>query len=276
MEPGFTPTLHRLRPIPAAAPDVPRPPVADVVGIDVALTDYERTMDWLDAAIARGERAIVSAAAVHLVMVAGEDPDTRVAIDRDDVLAVPDGQPLVWALKALGHPDASRVYGPDLMAKYCERSARTGTRMYLYGGRNQGALVQLTLSLRRRYPGLRIVGGYSPPYRPLTRDEEAWVVDDINGSRADIVWVGTGQPKQEKWMAAMRDRLDAPILAGVGAAFDFHAGLIPQAPDWMQALGLEWTFRLAQEPRRLWRRYVRYNPLFMRDFARQWLKERLG
>jgi N-acetylglucosaminyldiphosphoundecaprenol N-acetyl-beta-D-mannosaminyltransferase len=276
MEPGSTQTLHRLRPIPAAVPDVPRPPVADVVGIDLALTDYKRTMDWMDAAIARGERAIVSAAAVHLVMVADEDPDTRVAIDRDDVLAVPDGQPLVWALKALGHPDASRVYGPDLMAKYCERSARTGTRMYLYGGRNQGALVQLTLSLRRRYPGLRIVGGYSPPYRPLTRDEEAWVVDDINGSRADIVWVGTGQPKQEKWMAAMRDRLDAPILAGVGAAFDFHAGLIPQAPDWMQALGLEWTFRLAQEPRRLWRRYVRYNPLFMRDFARQWLRERFS
>jgi N-acetylglucosaminyldiphosphoundecaprenol N-acetyl-beta-D-mannosaminyltransferase len=276
MEPGFTPTLHRLRPIPTAVPDVPRPPVADVVGIDLALTDYERTMDWMDAAIARGERAIVSAAAVHLVMVAGEDPDTRRAIDRDDVLAVPDGQPLVWALKALGHPDASRVYGPDLMAKYCERSARTGTRMYLYGGRNQGALVQLTLSLRRRHPGLRIVGGYSPPFRPLTPEEEDWVADDINRSRADVVWVGTGQPKQEKWMAAMRDRLDAPILAGVGAAFDFHAGLIPQAPDWMQALGLEWTFRLAQEPRRLWRRYVRYNPLFMRDFARQWLRERLG
>jgi N-acetylglucosaminyldiphosphoundecaprenol N-acetyl-beta-D-mannosaminyltransferase len=276
MEPGFTPTLHRLRPIDPAVPDVPRPPVADVVGIDLALTDYERTMDWMDAAIARGERAIVSAAAVHLVMVAGEDPDTRQAIHRDDVLAVPDGQPLVWALKALGHPDASRVYGPDLMAKYCERSARTGTRMYLYGGRNQGALVQLTLSLRRRYPGLRIVGGYSPPYRPLTSEEEEWVAADINRSRADVVWVGTGQPKQEKWMAAMRDRLDAPILAGVGAAFDFHAGLIPQAPNWMQTLGLEWTFRLAQEPRRLWRRYVRYNPLFMRDFARQWLRERLG
>src|SRR3954453_5531526 len=162
MEPTTSPTVHRLRPLAPAEASVPRPPVVTVVGVPRALTDYERTMDWMDGAIARGERAIVTAAAVHLVMVAGEDPDTRQAIDRDDVLAVPDGQPLVWALKALGHPDASRVYGPDLMAKYCERSARTGARMYLYGGRNQGALVQLTLSLRRRYPGLRIVGGYSP------------------------------------------------------------------------------------------------------------------
>src|SRR6059036_1016178 len=266
MEPS-TSSVHRLRPLAQALANVPRPPVAEVVGMPLALTDHERTMDWMDAAIARGERAIVTAAAVHLVMVAAEDPETRAAICRDDVLAVPDGQPLHWALRALGHRDASRVYGPDLMAKYCERSARTGMRMYLYGGRNQGALVQLTLSLRRRYPGLRIVGGYSPPYRPLTREEEEWVAADINGSGADVVWVGTGQPKQEKWMAAMRDRLDAPILAGVGAAFDFHAGMIPQAPNWMQALGLEWTFRLAQEPKRLWRRYARYNPLFAWSFV---------
>src|SRR4051812_34303839 len=215
MKPTTSPTVHRLRPIAPAEALVPRPPVVPVVGVPLALTDYERTMDWMDAAIARGEHAIVSAAAVHLVMVAGEDAATRAAISRDDVLAVPDGQPLVWALKALGHRDASRVYGPDLMAKYCERSARTGTRMYLYGGRNQGALVQLTLSLRRRFPGLRIVGGYSPPYRELTTDEREWVIGDVNRSGADVVWVGTGQPKQEKWMAEMRGRLDAPILAGV-------------------------------------------------------------
>src|SRR3954454_16452064 len=195
MEPTTSPTVHRLRPLASAQASVPRPPVVPVVGVPLALTDYESTMEWMDAAIARGERAIVTAAAVHLVMVAGEDPDTDQAIHRDDVLAVPDGQPLVWALKALGHPDASRVYGPDLMAKYCARSAQTGTRMYLYGGRNQGALVQLTLMLRRRYPGLRIVGGYSPPFRALTETEEQWVVDDINRSGADVVWVGIGQPK---------------------------------------------------------------------------------
>jgi N-acetylglucosaminyldiphosphoundecaprenol N-acetyl-beta-D-mannosaminyltransferase len=268
-------TASRLHPVAPAPTDVERPTAIPVVGIPLALTNYQETMDWMDAAIARRERAIVTAAAVHLVMVAREDRTTRNAICREDVLAVPDGQPLAWALRALGHEDASRVYGPDLMAKYCERSAQTGVRMYLYGGRNQGALVELTLALRRRYPGLKIVGGYSPPFRRLTADEEDWVAGDINRSKADVVWVGTGQPKQEKWMAEMRDRLDAPILAGVGAAFDFHAGLVPQAPSWMQASGLEWVYRLAQEPRRLWKRYARYNPLFVGAFARQFFLERL-
>src|SRR4051812_27381400 len=266
-------TVPRLQTVAPEYGAAERPAAIPVVGIPLALTNYQQTMDWMDATVARRERAILTAAAVHLVMVAREDAATRAAICRDDVLVVPDGQPLAWALRALGH-DASRVYGPDLMAKYCERSAQTGTRMYLYGGRNQGALVELTLSLRRRYPGLRIVGGYSPPYRALPATEDQWVVDDITSSGADVVWVGIAQPKQEKWMAAMRDRLDAPILAGVGAAFDFHAGLIPQAPAWMQSLGLEWVFRLAQEPRRLWRRYVRYNPLFVRDFVLQLLRER--
>src|SRR3954466_4925414 len=181
MEP--TSSLHHLRPHAPTTPFVERPPVAPVVGMPLALTDYERAMDWMDSSIARRERAIVTAAAVHLVMKAGEDPETQVAVDRDDVLAVPDGQPLVWALKALGNQDASRVYGPDLMAKYCERSAQTGTRMYLYGGRNQGALVQLTLMLRRRYPGLPIPGGSSPPLRPPPQTEPQWAIDGINRSR---------------------------------------------------------------------------------------------
>jgi N-acetylglucosaminyldiphosphoundecaprenol N-acetyl-beta-D-mannosaminyltransferase len=254
-------------PAPAPAPEAPRPATAPVLGVPLALTDYEQTMDWMDSVVSTGDKATLSAAAVHLVMVAQEHPPTRDAV-ADTTLVVPDGQPLVWALRSLGH-DASRVYGPDLMAKYCERSARTGTRMYLYGGRNQGALVELALRLRRRYPGLRIVGGYSPPFRDLTEDEQQWVVDDINRSQADVVWVGIGQPKQEIWMREYRDRVDAPMLVGVGAAFDFHAGLVPQAPAWMQASGLEWAFRLAQEPRRLWRRYVRYNPRFVAGFARQ-------
>jgi N-acetylglucosaminyldiphosphoundecaprenol N-acetyl-beta-D-mannosaminyltransferase len=143
--------------------------------------------------------------------------------------------------------------------------------MYLYGGRNQGALVQLALNLRRWYPGVRIVGGYSPPFRALSSEETEGVVRDINASHADVVWVGIGVPKQEKWMAAVRDRIDAPVLVGVGAAFDFHAGLVPQAPAWMQSAGLEWAYRLGREPRRLWRRYLRYNPRFVSGFARQWL-----
>jgi N-acetylglucosaminyldiphosphoundecaprenol N-acetyl-beta-D-mannosaminyltransferase len=155
------------------------------------------------------------------------------------------------------------------MSRACEHAAETGHRYYLYGGRNQGALVQLALNLRQRFPGVRIVGGYAPPHRPLTEEEQDAVVDEINRSRADVVWVGIGVPKQEKWMAQMRERLDPPLLVGVGAAFDFHAGLVPQAPNWLQESGLEWAYRLAHEPRRLWRRYLRYNPRFIAAFARQ-------
>jgi N-acetylglucosaminyldiphosphoundecaprenol N-acetyl-beta-D-mannosaminyltransferase len=255
----------------SAPPALPR---AEILGVDLAVTDYERTMDWLDEVVRRRDRVCVTAAAVHLVMVAREDPETRRAVEA--ALAVPDGVPLVWALRALGHRQATRVYGPDLMAHYCARSARTGTTMYLYGGRSDEALEQLTRALLRRYPGLRIVGGWSPPFRALSERERDDVAARINATGADVVWVGTGQPKQEKWMAQMRERLDAPILAGVGAAFDFHAGIVPQAPAWMQRSGLEWAYRLAREPRRLWRRYARYNPRFVAAFARQYAAHRAG
>jgi N-acetylglucosaminyldiphosphoundecaprenol N-acetyl-beta-D-mannosaminyltransferase len=266
-------SARQSAPLTASRSEVPGLPRAEILDVPLALTDYERTMAWMDAMIAARERGYVTAAAVHLVMVAQEDPETRAAV-LGATLAVPDGQPLVWALRALGHRDVSRVYGPDLMAHYCARATTSGTAMYLYGGRHQGALVQLTLSLRQRFPGIRIVGGYSPPFRPLTAEEEEWVIEDINRSGADVVWVGTGQPKQEKWMALMRARLHAPLLVGVGAAFDFHAGLVPQAPPWMQRFGLEWTYRLAREPRRLWRRYARYNPRFVLGFARQYARHR--
>lgn len=262
---------------PAAGPVAPQAPPAPtcaaILGVPLALSDYEHTMDWIDDFVGSGARGYMTAAAVHLVMVAQEDPATREAV-LGATLAAPDGMPLVWALRALGNPGASRIYGPDLMARYCERSARTGRRIYLYGGRDDGALVQLTLNLRRRYPGIRIVGGYSPPFTPPTPEEDRWVADEINRTGAEVVWVGTGQPKQELWMHRMRPLLDAPMLIGVGAAFDFHAGLVPQAPPWMQRLGLEWVFRLWQEPRRLWRRYARYNPRFVAGFARQYLRER--
>jgi N-acetylglucosaminyldiphosphoundecaprenol N-acetyl-beta-D-mannosaminyltransferase len=239
--------------------------VQPILGVPLAVIDYERTLDWIDA----GGRGYICVAAVHTVMACQEDPELRAAV-HGATFTVPDGQPLVWALKALGHRLPERGYGPELMERACARAARTGRRFYLYGGRNQGAVVELARNLRLRHPGLRIVGGYSPPYRPLTTAEEDAVAEEINRARADVVWVGIGVPKQEKWMARMRDRLDAPVLVGVGAAFDFHAGLIPQAPDALQRLGLEWAFRLMQEPRRLWRRYLRYNPRFVLGFARQY------
>jgi N-acetylglucosaminyldiphosphoundecaprenol N-acetyl-beta-D-mannosaminyltransferase len=267
--PSSSDTAERAALAEAAVP----PASVEVLGVPLALTDYERTIEWMDATIATGQRGYVCVAAVHTVMACQEDPELRAAVLGSD-LTVPDGQPLVWAMNALGHDLSSRVYGPDLMARYCERAALTGARMFLYGGRNQGALVQLALNLRTRYPGLNIVGGYAPPFRALTVEEESFVLDEINRSQADVVWVGIGVPKQEKWMAAMRGRLRAPVLVGVGAAFDFHAGLVSQAPRWMQSMGLEWAYRLLQEPGRLWRRYLRYNPRFVLGFLRQWLAHR--
>lgn len=252
---------------PQAVPPLP-PDTVNVLGVPLGLIDYERTLNWIDATVASRNRGYVCVCNVHAVMASAEDARLRAALLGSSI-NVPDGQPLVWALNALGHRLGDRVYGPELMGRACARGVGTGQRLYLYGGRNQGALVQLALNLRRRYPGVKIVGGYSPPHRPLTSEERGAVVREINGSRADVVWIGIGVPKQEKWMAEMRPLLAAPVLIGVGAAFDFHAGLIPQAPHWMQESGLEWSFRLAHEPRRLWKRYLRYNPRFLRAFARQ-------
>jgi N-acetylglucosaminyldiphosphoundecaprenol N-acetyl-beta-D-mannosaminyltransferase len=252
---------------------VTAPATAKVLGVPLALTDYRDTLDWIDAAVAAGERGYICVCNVHTVMASDEDEELRGAL-RSSSMNLPDGQPLVWAINSLGHSLRERVYGPELMARACARAASGSHRFYLYGGRNQGALVQLALNLRRRYPGIKIVGGYSPPHRPLTDEEEAAVVDEINRTEADVVWVGIGVPKQEKWMARMRERLDAPVLVGVGAAFDFHAGLVPQAPAWLQEAGLEWAYRLAHEPRRLWRRYMRYNPRFVHAFAGQLARHR--
>jgi N-acetylglucosaminyldiphosphoundecaprenol N-acetyl-beta-D-mannosaminyltransferase len=242
-----------------------------VLGIPLAISDYEHVLDWIEATVTAGARSYLTAAAVNLVMAAQEDADARTAV-LGATLAVPDGQPLVWALRALGHRTATRVYGPDLMALACARLARTGTPMFLYGGRTADALQLLERRLRERFPGLVIAGGHSPPFRELTGEEERSLIDQINSSGAAVVWVGTGQPKQEKWMLRMRPHLSAPLLVGVGAAFDFHAGLVPQAPRWMQRAGLEWSYRLAREPRRLWRRYARYNPRFIAGFTGQYLR----
>ena len=173
----------------------------EILGIPLAVSDYEEVLDWMDAMIAAGERGYVTAAAVNLVMSAREQPATREAA-LAATLAVPDGMPLVWALRLLGHPRATRIYGPDLMAAFCARAARNGTPVYLYGGRTPEALELLTGRLRERFPGLAIVGGCSPPFRELTPEEERRVVVEIDDSGAEVVWVGTGQPKQERWMHA--------------------------------------------------------------------------
>jgi len=267
-----------MRPEPEQSLHPQRAPVAtpvtvDVLGVPLALTDYDEMLGWIDAMVASREQGYLCACNVHTVTASGEDRALRAALMSSSI-NVPDGQPLVWAINALGHRLAGRVYGPELMSRATARAAALGHRLYLYGGRNQGALVQLALNLRRRHPGVKIVGGYSPPHRALSEEERSAIVREINHARADLVWVGIGVPKQEKWMAEMRPELDAPVLVGVGAAFDFHAGLVPQAPNWMQEAGLEWAYRLAHEPRRLWKRYLRYNPRFLGAFARQFAQTR--
>jgi N-acetylglucosaminyldiphosphoundecaprenol N-acetyl-beta-D-mannosaminyltransferase len=254
------------------APARPAPPVAsqEVLGVPLALTDYTRTLDWIEAAVAARQRAYICVAAVHTVMESQEDPALRAAVLGSD-FTVPDGQPLVWAMNLLGHNLPSRVYGPDLMERACERAAAAGQAFFLYGGR-ESALETLRGELPRRYPGLRVVGARPAPFRDLEPDEADAIAAELNAAEPDVIWVGLGVPLQEKFMAAMRERLDAPVLVGVGAAFDFHAGLKRQAPESLQRLGLEWAFRLVQEPRRLWRRYLRYNPRFVLGFARQYLR----
>jgi N-acetylglucosaminyldiphosphoundecaprenol N-acetyl-beta-D-mannosaminyltransferase len=268
---GSLPEMH--------TPPTPQLPTAAVVrkrellGVPIALTDYEQAMDVMDGMIARRERGYICAVAVHALTVGYTDPEMKRAL-LDSALVVPDGMPLVWAANVLGENLPHRVYGPELMRRYSQRCATQGHRVWLYGGRDQGHLVQLALRLRQQKPGIKIVGGYAPPFRPLTSEEEDALVEQINAAKPDVLWVGIGVPKQEKWMAHIRERLEVPVIAAVGAAFDFHAGRIAQAPAWMQDRGLEWTYRIAQEPRRLLPRYLYYNPRFLAAFARQYLHER--
>jgi N-acetylglucosaminyldiphosphoundecaprenol N-acetyl-beta-D-mannosaminyltransferase len=246
----------------------------DLLGVPIALTDYSGAMDMMDGMITRNDRGYVCAVPVHGVMVAQHDPELLRSLHGANVLNVPDGKPLVWALNLLGEDLADRVYGPELTDRYCARAAERGHRVWLYGGHTPEALDQLAEALERRHPGIVIAGRWSPPHRPLTTEEEQEVAERINADRPDVVWVGIGVPKQEKWMARMRPLLEAPVLVGVGAAFDFLAGRKRQAPPWMQRRGLEWLFRLSQEPGRLLGRYLRYNPAFVIAFLRQYVRER--
>jgi N-acetylglucosaminyldiphosphoundecaprenol N-acetyl-beta-D-mannosaminyltransferase len=245
----------------------------ELLGLPIAVTDYAEAVEVMDGMIARRERGYVCATAVHAVMVARHDPELRAALAASS-LTVPDGMPLVWALNLLGEDLSDRVYGPELTARFCARSAARGYRVWLYGGETPRVLDQLVGVLERRFPGIAIAGAWSPPHRLLTEAEAVEVASRINDDRPDVVWVGIGAPLQEKWMTRMRPRLEAPVLVGVGAAFDFIAGRKRQAPGWMQRRGLEWAFRLSQEPRRLLSRYLRYNPAFVAAVARQYFRER--
>jgi len=239
----------------------------DILGVQVSAVGMETAVAQIESWIHRGESNFVCVTGVHGVMESQKDADL-LRIHNSAGLVTPDGMPLVWIMKSRGCGITNRVYGPDLMLEVCRRSQTTGFRHFLYGGA-AGVPELLAERLLDRFPGLQIAGTHSPPFRPATPEEDRQIVEEINASGADIVWVGLSTPKQERWMASHVGRLESCVLIGVGAAFDFHAGLKRQAPAWMQKSGLEWAFRLLQEPRRLGPRYLKNNPAFVIQLLRR-------
>lgn len=239
----------------------------DVLGVGVSTVNQDMALAEVTRWVDTGERHYVCVTGVHGVMESQRDPEL-LAIHNASGLTTPDGMPMVWAGHKAGAEWMDRVYGPDLMLNVLARAAERGWSSFLYGGKD-GVPELLAEKLTERIPGVKFAGMYSPPFRPLTEEEDEAIVKRINDSGAQLVWVGLSTPKQERWMAAHRDRLNAPAMFGVGAAFDFHAGLVPQAPPWMQRNGLEWFYRLTKEPKRLWRRYFQNNPAYLRAIRKR-------
>ena len=238
-----------------------QPDRVNVLGVGVSAISTKEALAVIDDAIAAGERSYVCVTGVHGVMESCEDPDLRLIHNRAR-LVTPDGMPMVWIAWLRGLRHVERVYGPDLMLACCRESVPKRYRHFLYGGA-PGVAERLEARLLERIPGLIVAGTLTPPFRDLSEIEEQQMLERVAAARPDIVWVGLSTPKQERWMARYVDRLGVPVLIGVGAAFDFHAGLKKQAPRWVQRSGFEWLFRLSAEPRRLWRRYLFNNPRFV-------------
>jgi N-acetylglucosaminyldiphosphoundecaprenol N-acetyl-beta-D-mannosaminyltransferase len=242
----------------AAPPNVRR---VNILGIGVSAIDTRQALETIDQWIASGAQHYICVTGVHGVMESQRDEGLR-RIHNEAGLVTPDGMPLVWLSRLSGADHVERVYGPDLMLACCASSVPKHYRHFFYGGPD-GVAQKLAERLSDRFPGLLVAGCYTPPFRDLTIQEDREVIARINDAVPHIVWVGMSTPKQERWMHQHCGRITAPVLVGVGAAFDFHAGLKRQAPQWMQRSGLEWSFRLMTEPRRLWRRYLTNNPLFI-------------
>ncbi len=241
----------------------------NVLGIGISAINLETALAVVAQALEQKTRGYVCVTGVHGVMEAQEDPELRLILNRA-FLNTPDGMPMVWAGKWRGFRGMSRVYGPDLMLLICEYTRHKGHTHFLYGGA-EGVAPELKRRLEARFPGLKITGTFTPPFRPLNAVEEAELAQTVGRLKPDIIWVGLSTPRQEKFMAEHWQKLDTTLMFGVGAAFDFHAGRMRQAPRWMQRSGLEWLFRLGCEPRRLGRRYLKNNPRFVFRIACQWL-----
>lgn len=239
----------------------------DVLGVHVSAINLEIAVDTIAGWIRDRRRTYVCVTGAHGVIESQRDP-ILMAIHNESGLTTPDGMPLVWASRSAGVSGVDRVYGPDLTLALAERGAAEGWKAFAYGGA-EGVAEAFGQTLETRHPGFEFVGSYCPPFRPLTEPERREVIDTINASGADLVFVGLSTPKQERWMGEMREHLDPPVLLGVGAAFDFHTGRTRQAPRWIQRCGLEWAFRAATEPKRLGRRYATIVPKLLIGVARR-------
>lgn len=233
----------------------------NVLGVKVSAINMKDASDFIVKSAATREKVYISTCPVSTIMECQESAEILTSVNSAD-LVTPDGMPIVWLGKLKGHRDVRRVYGPDLMLEACRISGERGLKNYFYGSREQ-VLEKLQFKLKRLFPGLAVSGGYSPPFRELSRDEDEKIIQMINDSGSDILWVGLGSPKQDLWMNEHRDKLNVPVIVGVGAAFDFISGTKKQAPLWMQRSALEWLFRLISEPRRLWKRYIFGNAKFL-------------
>jgi N-acetylglucosaminyldiphosphoundecaprenol N-acetyl-beta-D-mannosaminyltransferase len=249
-------------------PLVAQKPFFSVLGFPVAAMQIPDVVAQMERWIAGRERNhYICVANVHVIIEGRRNPSFGEVLRSAD-LCVPDGMPLVWLGRRQGHILPRRVYGPDLLMDFCRTTQHAGYSHFFLGGRPHVA-GKLTDELRARFPDIRVAGAYSPPFRELTQEEDNALTAQINRAAPDILWVGLGCPKQERWMREHRDKLQVPVVVGVGQAFDIHSGIAPQAPTWMRENGLEWLFRLCREPRRLWRRYLVYNFMFVAMLALQ-------
>jgi N-acetylglucosaminyldiphosphoundecaprenol N-acetyl-beta-D-mannosaminyltransferase len=242
--------------------------VVNVLGVAVSPINMGLALEQITRAVESRQKGYICVTGVHGVSEAQSDPEFRRILNRA-FLCTPDGMPLVWVGRWQGQKQMDRVYGPDLMLAVMALSEKTGWSHFFYGGAH-GTARLLQTKLLARFPKLRIVGACEPPFRPLNPAEQLKLQEDLRAARPDMMWVGLSTPKQERFMAQNLARLDVTLMLGVGAAFDFHAGKVRQAPRWMQRSGLEWLFRLWCEPRRLWKRYCKNNPLFVARIFCQW------
>jgi N-acetylglucosaminyldiphosphoundecaprenol N-acetyl-beta-D-mannosaminyltransferase len=231
-------------------------PRGNILGVQISALSMSLALDTIHGWIAQRQSNYVCVAPAHSLMECYDHPELKPIFNQSG-MTTPDGMSIVWIMHWLGFRQVERVYGPDLMLAVCQKSIEKGYRHYFYGGAPE-VLKQLTVNLRHRFPLLQVAGYESPPFRSLSIEEDQTACARIRSSAPDILWVGLGAPRQERWMAAHVDQLQIPVIIGVGAAFDFLSGSKRQAPRWMQRSGFEWLFRLVTEPKRLWKRYIQY------------------